>query len=84
MCYFVKYNEISIAKINQISCILFQISCRLHNRIYKLVKGHPHSHPFDREIKKKTTNGKLILIIYPYFLCTLTHKNMMTGRLHHI
>lgn len=23
MCYFVKYNEISIAKINQISCILF-------------------------------------------------------------
>lgn len=83
MCDFVKYNEISIAKINQISCILFQI-CRLHNRIYKLVKGHPHSHPFDREIKKKTTNGKLILIIYPYFSCTLTHKNMMTGRLHHI
>lgn len=73
MCYFVKYNEISIAKINQISCILFSDVLQIAQQDIKAGKGAPalssfppHSHHFDREIKK-TTFCKFILFIYPYF-----------------
>lgn len=41
MCYFVKYNEISIAKINQISCILFSDVLQIAQQDIKAGKGAP-------------------------------------------
>lgn len=44
MCYFVKYNEISIAKINQISCILFSDFLQIAQQDIKVGKGAPPIH----------------------------------------
>lgn len=45
MCYFVKYNEISIAKINQISCILFSDVLQIAQQDIKAGKGAPALSP---------------------------------------